>query len=81
MSATSCAEAVKLLWEYLDDLLDEHDQEMVTEHLETCRRCCGEVEFLYELRRVLAAAGRAEDAPLPADVLRRFDETLEGLGQ
>ena len=81
MSATSCAEAVKLLWEYLDDLLDEPDQEMVTEHLAYCRRCCGEVEFLYELRRVLAAAGRAEDAQLPADVQRRFDETLEGLGQ
>lgn len=80
MNTTSCSEAIRLLWEYLDGLLDEPDNAKVTAHLAHCRRCCGEVEFLHELRRVLAEAGR-EEAALPADVMRRFNRTLDGLGQ
>lgn len=81
MTTTSCVEAVRLLWDYLDGALDDADQTTVTEHLAHCRRCCGEVEFLHELQAVLAEAGRPADAPVPAEVLRRFNETLEGLGR
>jgi mycothiol system anti-sigma-R factor len=72
----SCSEAVKQLWEYLDGSVDEADRSLVEEHLSRCRRCCGELEFARELRRVLAESASVD---LPADVLRRLNQTLEEL--
>lgn len=72
----SCHEAVRHLWEYLDDTLDEADRALVEQHLARCRRCCGEVEFAAELRHVLA---RSATTDIPADVLRRLNQTLEEL--
>jgi anti-sigma factor RsiW len=71
-----CHEAVALLWEYLDTALSEVDRAAVEEHLGRCRRCCAEMEFAQELRRVLA---EVSDVDVPADVLRRLHQTLEGL--
>jgi mycothiol system anti-sigma-R factor len=72
----SCSEAVTQLWEYLDGTVSDADRSRVEEHLSRCRRCCGELEFARELRRVLA---RSVHVDLPADVLRRLNETLEEL--
>jgi predicted anti-sigma-YlaC factor YlaD len=73
-----CAEAVRQLWAYLDETVSVADRVMVEEHLARCRRCCGELDFAVELRRVLVDA---REVDLPADVLRRLNETLEDLGQ
>jgi mycothiol system anti-sigma-R factor len=73
----SCSEAIKQLWEYLDGTVDEADRALLEEHLAHCRRCCGELEFAEELRRFLAESGGEE---VPDDVMRRLNETLEGLG-
>lgn len=62
--------------EYLDGTVDEADRALVEEHLSRCRRCCGELEFAGELRRVLA---NSADVDLPADLLRRLNQTLQGL--
>jgi len=71
-----CEDAVRDLWGYLSDEVTPADRERIDEHLAACRRCCGEVAFLGELRRMLA------DTPqLPADVgvrLEAFLATLEG---
>jgi anti-sigma factor (TIGR02949 family) len=72
----SCAEAVKQLWEYLDGTVEETDRPLLEEHMSRCRLCCGELEFARELRRVLA---KSADMDLPADVLRRLNQTLEEL--
>jgi anti-sigma factor (TIGR02949 family) len=72
----SCAEAVKQLWVYLDGIVEETDRALLEEHMSRCRRCCGELEFARELRRVLA---KSADMDLPADVLRRLNQTLEEL--
>jgi anti-sigma factor RsiW len=80
MTAMTCAEAVRRLWDYLDDLLAESDHTHVAAHLAHCRRCCGELEFIEELRRVLAQAGQVADGELPAEVQHRFNDTLERLG-
>jgi len=72
----SCSEAIKQLWEYLDGTVDEAERAPVEEHLSRCRRCCGELEFARELRRVLAESASAD---LPADVLQRLNQTLEAL--
>jgi hypothetical protein len=72
----SCTEAVDRLWAYLDDTVDAAERALVEEHLLRCRRCCGELEFARVLRRVLA---RSAEVDLPADVLRRLNQTLEEL--
>jgi predicted anti-sigma-YlaC factor YlaD len=72
-----CAEAVRQLWEYLDVTVGVADSALVEEHLGRCRRCCGELEFAVELRRLLASTGRED---LPDGVLHRLNQTLEDLG-
>ena len=72
-----CAEAIRQLWDYLDATVDAADRALVEEHLARCRRCCGELEFAVELRRLLANSP-SED--LPDDVLHRLNQTLEDLG-
>jgi mycothiol system anti-sigma-R factor len=72
----SCHEAVGQLWEYLDGTVDESDRAHVEEHLSRCLRCCGEMEFAHELRRLLTGSV-SED--IPADVLQRLNQTLEEL--
>jgi anti-sigma factor (TIGR02949 family) len=72
----SCSEATKQLWEYLDATVDAATREAIEEHLNLCRRCCGELEFARELRRFLADASRDD---IPSDVLRRLHQTLEEL--
>lgn len=72
-----CAEAVQLLWKYLDETAEVGDRGLVEEHLSRCRTCCGELEFAKELRRMLA---RPAGEPLPPDLLQRLNATIEGLG-
>ena len=72
----TCHDAVSQLWEYLDHTVDEVDRARVEEHLSRCRRCCAEMEFAHELRRVLAG-GAAVD--VPQDVLARLNRKLEEL--
>jgi anti-sigma factor (TIGR02949 family) len=72
----SCHEAVGKLWDYLDHSVDEADRAQVEEHLARCRRCCAEMEFATELRRVLAASAHVD---VPRDVLERLNRTLEEL--
>jgi anti-sigma factor (TIGR02949 family) len=72
----NCSEAVKQLWEYLDGTVDEAERALIDEHLSRCRRCCGELEFARELRQVLAKAAQVD---LPADALRRLNQTLQEL--
>jgi mycothiol system anti-sigma-R factor len=74
----SCSEAVKRLWDYLDDNLTEADRKAVDEHLSLCRRCCGELEFAEELRRFLQSSAREQ---IPADVRARLDKALGELEQ
>ena len=72
----TCAEAVRQLWEYLDGVVEETDREAIEEHLSFCRRCCGELDFAEELRRVLA---QPDEPVLPADVKARLLATLTEL--
>lgn len=72
----SCHEAVGQLWEYLDRTVDEVDRGRVEAHLNRCRRCCAEMEFAHELRRVLA---QGADVDAPSDVLERLHHTLKEL--
>jgi mycothiol system anti-sigma-R factor len=72
----SCAEAVKQLWEYLDQTLPEADRERVQEHLAFCRTCCGEIEFAQELQKFMASHRSDE---IPPRVRARLENLLTDL--
>jgi mycothiol system anti-sigma-R factor len=69
-----CEEAINQLWEYLDGTIDAKERALLEQHLARCRRCCGELEFVEQLRRFLASSGREE---IPPDVIERLNATLK----
>lgn len=72
----ACSDAVRQLWDYLDNAIAPEDQEKVDAHLAFCRSCCGELEFAKEMRAFLASKGSDE---LPAEVKARLEHFVEGL--
>jgi mycothiol system anti-sigma-R factor len=74
--AIPCSEAVRRLWDYLDQAISPDDQEKVEKHLSFCRRCCGELEFAKEMRTFLATSSAEE---IPAHVKERLERFVEGL--
>jgi mycothiol system anti-sigma-R factor len=75
-AAIPCSEAVRQMWDYLDNAIAPEDQEKVEHHLSFCRRCCGELEFAKEVRRFLASGASQE---IPADVKHRLERFVEDL--
>ena len=72
-----CEDAVRQLWGYLSGEITPANRRQIAEHLEACRRCCGELEFLGELRRFVTTA----QTRLPPEVgvrMEAFLATLEG---
>lgn len=71
-----CDEAVRRLWDYLDDSVPPADRAQVEDHLAFCRRCCGELEFVEHLRGLLASQSASE---LPPAMIRRLEAFVEEL--
>jgi anti-sigma factor (TIGR02949 family) len=71
-----CSEAVRQLWDYLDNALSPEDQTKVEGHLAFCRRCCGELEFAKELQAFLASH---EVEEIPSHVRHRLERFLDEL--
>ncbi|HKP99241.1 MAG TPA: zf-HC2 domain-containing protein [Actinomycetes bacterium] len=67
-----CSEAVRQLWDYLDQAVSPEDQAKVEQHLSFCRSCCGELEFANQLREFLASQGAEELPPRVKARLERF---------
>jgi mycothiol system anti-sigma-R factor len=72
----TCSQAVKELWDYLEGAIEGPEREALEEHLGTCRRCCGEMEFADELRGFLAANASDE---LPDEIRERLQSHLNAL--
>lgn len=72
----SCSDAVRLLWDYLDDAVGAEDGAAIQEHLSVCMRCCGEAEFAGELRKFLAGHATQD---LPPAVRRRLLAAIDDL--
>lgn len=70
----SCAEAVRQLWEVVQDEPLTTDRNRIEEHLALCRRCCGEMEFVIEMNQFMASV---EETPLPPAVESRLDAAIE----
>lgn len=69
-----CREAVRRMWDYLERALEPTPVHELEDHLDTCTRCCGELEFNRHLR---AMVGERQSAPLAPPALRaRVEELL-----
>jgi anti-sigma factor (TIGR02949 family) len=69
-----CTEAVRRMWAYLEHELDAKPVAEFEVHLETCQRCCGELEFSRHLRQVAAAGEGA--TPMPPELRSRIETLL-----
>lgn len=73
-----CTTAVRQLWDYLDEELDDQRMREVEQHLETCRPCLQHAEFG---ERFLEALGRARDRHvMPPAVRSEVLATLSAAG-
>jgi mycothiol system anti-sigma-R factor len=69
-----CTEAVRRMWAYLDHELAVKPLAEFETHLETCQRCCGELEFSRHLRQLVA---EADGAPaIPPEFRSRVEDLL-----
>jgi mycothiol system anti-sigma-R factor len=69
-----CREAVRRMWLYLEQALEAPRTEELEQHLDTCTRCCGELEFNRSLRDMVAE--REGAPPIPAAVRDRIELLL-----
>ena len=69
-----CREAVSRMWAYLARDLAPKPVAEVEAHLETCQRCCGELEFSRHLREVVADKQGAP--PVPPELRSRIEILL-----
>lgn len=72
----NCTEAVKQLWDYVENDVADDAREQIDEHLAVCRRCCGEVEFAEELQVLMRHAAKPH---IPEEVSRRLADYLNAL--
>ncbi len=70
-----CKEAVRRMWAYIGRGLEDHASDEFEEHLGTCRRCCGELEFSRQLQATVASA---KGEGMPPETRRKIDELLKG---
>lgn len=71
-----CPEAVRRMWSYLEQALEPTPSGELETHLDTCQRCCGELEFNRHLRTMVAE----RDGPpaVPDEVRARVEALLGG---
>jgi mycothiol system anti-sigma-R factor len=58
-----CREAVRRMWAYLDHELGAEPVSEFEAHLESCQRCCGELEFSRHMREIVADKRGAQSVP------------------
>ncbi len=63
-----CTDAVRQLWDYLDDELDDQRMVEVRQHLLTCKSCLPHAEFG---RRFIQALSRARERHVAPPAVRR----------
>jgi anti-sigma factor (TIGR02949 family) len=71
-----CREAVSRMWAYLEHELATKPVAEFEAHLETCQRCCGELEFSRHLRKAVAEGEGA--TAMPPELRSRIEILLAG---
>ena len=73
-----CREAVRRMWAYIEHELAANPVAELEAHLDTCQRCCGELEFSRHLREMVAE--QEDTAPMPPELRSRIEALLAGAG-
>ncbi len=73
-----CAEAVELLYEYLDGELTEERRVLIRRHLDDCPPCFDAYDFEADLRVVVARGCREE---VPVELRLRVARAIRSLGE
>ncbi len=71
----ACQDIVELVTAYLEHALAPSDRERFEEHLVFCDGCGN---YLEQIRATIAATGRVELEPLPAELEARLLEAFRG---
>lgn len=71
-----CREAVQRMWAYIAHELEAKAVGEFEAHLDTCQRCCGELEFSRHVRELVAE--REDTTPMPSDLRSRIEALLTG---
>lgn len=70
----NCDEAIRLLFEFLDNELEQHDHAAVEAHLHDCRACFSRMEFDKRLRSMV----KGPDAATAPEALRERIKKITG---
>jgi hypothetical protein len=65
----TCQELTELVTEYIEGTLSSHETALFEQHLNFCDGCGWYVD---QMRTTIAAAGRIEEADVPADMRDRL---------
>jgi anti-sigma factor (TIGR02949 family) len=70
----NCDEAISLLFEYIDNELEQHDHDAVEAHLEECRACFSRMEFDKRLQGLVKGPGTSA---APDELRKRVKSILD----
>ncbi len=59
----TCREAVRKLYDYIDNELDNATTEKIKRHLELCRLCCDQFEFERTMKELVHKCCESSKAP------------------
>ncbi len=69
-----CEQAIKMLFEYIDNELEEHNHSSVENHLHTCRSCFSRMEFEKHLKD---AVMDSKQEAAPSDLRKRVKKITD----
>lgn len=70
----NCDEAIRLLFEFLDNELERHDHAAVEAHLHDCRACFSRMEFDKRLRSLVKGKAAATAPATLRDRVKKITE-------
>lgn len=73
-----CLTAVRQLWDYLDEELDDDRFAAVKHHLDVCQSCLPHRDFGRQFLEALQAV--RHERPMPSEVRRKVMERLAAAG-
>jgi len=76
--AIDCQTAVRQLWDYLDEELNDQRMDEVRQHLETCKHCLPHAEFGQ--RFIQALSGARDRHVMPPSVRSQVMSALAAAG-